>query len=72
MFKNRFLNNTSWIVGGKIIQMLISLIITSITARYLGPSNYGIINYTNAYVSFLVSLCSLGLNGIIVKELVLI
>lgn len=71
MFKNRFLNNTSWIVGGKIIQMLISLIITSITARYLGPSNYGIINYTNAYVSFLVSLCSLGLNGIIVKELVL-
>ncbi len=70
MFKNRFIQNTSWLVGGKIFQMLISLVITSITARYLGPNNYGLMNYTNAYISFFSSLCTLGLNGILVKELV--
>lgn len=70
MLKNRFINNTGWIVGGKIFQMLISLIITSITARYLGPNNYGLINYTNAFISFFTSICTLGLNGIIVKEFV--
>ena len=70
MIKNKFLSNTSWIVGGKIFQMIISLVITSITARYLGPNNYGLINYTNAYISFFTNVCTLGLNGIIVKELV--
>lgn len=70
MLKNRFIKNTGWLVGGKVFQMLISLVITSITARYLGPNNYGLMNYTNAYVSFFSSLCTLGLNGIIVKELV--
>lgn len=70
MLKNRFINNTGWIVGGKVFQMLISLIITSITARYLGPNNYGLINYANAFISFFTSICTLGLNGIIVKEFV--
>lgn len=70
MKKNRFIKNTGWLVGGKVFQMLISLVITSITARYLGPNNYGLMNYTNAYISFFSSLCTLGLNGIIVKELV--
>lgn len=70
MFKNKFLNNTSWILGGKIFQMVISLLISTLTARYLGPSNYGIINYTNSYIAFFASVCTLGLNGIIVKEFV--
>ena len=41
-----------------------------ITARYLGPSNYGIINYAAVYTTFFASLCSLGINSVIVKEFV--
>lgn len=66
----KFISNTSWIIGGKVFQMLISLLITSITVRYLGPANYGLINYTNAYVAFFSSICTLGLNGVIVNTMV--
>lgn len=70
LLQNRFLNNASWIVGGKIAQMCISLVISMITARYLGPSNYGLIGYVASYVSFFYTICTLGLNGIIVREFV--
>lgn len=68
--KIKFLSNTGWILGGKIFQMLIALVVNSITARYLGPGNYGIINYTSAYVAFFSSLSTLGLSAIIIKEIV--
>lgn len=62
--------NISWIVGGRIVQMLIAFVINILTARFLGPSNYGLINYAAVYTGFFSSICSLGLNSIIVKELV--
>lgn len=39
-------------------------------ARYLGPSNYGLINYAAAYATFFASLCTLGINSVIVKNFV--
>lgn len=65
---NREAKNASWLIGGKIAQMLISLFVGIISARYLGPSNYGLISYGNAMVSFCMAFCTLGLNSIIVKE----
>ena len=59
--------NFSWLVSGRIVQMIISLIVGLLTARYLGPSNYGLINYAAAYISFFASICTLGINSIIVN-----
>lgn len=70
LVKNKFINNTGWIVGERIYQMVINLLLTIITARYLGPSNYGILNYVASIIAFFTSLCTLGLQGVIVKELV--
>ena len=67
---NRVAQNAGWIIGGKIIQMAINLIVGLITARYLGPSNYGLINYAGAYTAFFSSICTLGINSVIVKEFV--
>ena len=68
--KNATVKNASWIIIGKSLQMCINLIVGLLTARYLGPSNYGIINYAAAYVSFFSAFCTLGINSIIVKEFV--
>ena len=54
----------------QIYQMLLSLVIGVISARYLGPSNYGTINYAASYISFFTIACALGLEGIAVKEMV--
>lgn len=67
---NKEVKNASWLIGGKVIQMLLSLVVGVLTARYLGPSNYGLVNYGLAYVSFFTSFCTLGLNSIIVKDFV--
>ena len=64
----RTLQNASWMVGSKIVQMMISLIVSMLTARYLGPSNYGLINYAGSYVSFFLSFCDLGIKSILVRE----
>lgn len=70
LFNNKFIGNTSWLIFGRVAQMFISFVISMITARYLGPSNYGIINYVNSYISFFTAICNLGLNSVILKELV--
>lgn len=68
--KNKEVRNAGWLIGGRIIQMLLSLVVGVLTARYLGPGNYGLINYGSAYVAFFTALCNLGLNSIIIKDFV--
>lgn len=60
--------NAGWLISGKLIQMLLSFVVSVLTARYLGSSNFGIINYANAYVAFFTAFCTLGINSVIIKE----
>ena len=69
-FDNKEIKNAWWLIAGRITQMIVSLFISIITARYLGPNNYGIINYGTAYVTFFMSFCTLGINSIIIKDFV--
>lgn len=66
----KVVKNAGWIIFGKIFQMLLNLLVGLLTARYLGPDNYGLINYAAAYTTFFTALCTLGINSIIVKNLV--
>lgn len=77
MIKNIFnilgkkeLKNASWLIGGRILQMVLSLFVGIVIARYLGPENYGLLSYGGAYVSFFTAFCNLGINSIIIKEFV--
>lgn len=64
------IKNAGWLVGGKVFQMLLSLLVSVLTARLLKPDNYGLINYAAAYVAFFTSLCTLGINSVIIKDFV--
>ena len=70
MSKKSALKNASWIIVCRIIQSLISLVIGMISARYLGPSNYGVITYVSSVVAFALPIMQLGLNQTLVKEFV--
>lgn len=61
--------NTTWIVACKIVQSLISLVIGTISARYLGPSNYGLISYATSLIAFVTPLAQLGLRNIFVEQI---
>lgn len=63
-------NNAKWIVACKIVQSLLQLFVGMLCARYLGPSNYGLINYASSIVAFVTPLMKLGLDSTLVYELV--
>lgn len=70
ILKNKAVRNAGWLMGGKIIQMMISLVVSVLTARYLGPSNYGLVNYALSFTAFFSAFCTLGINSLLVKEFV--
>lgn len=70
MFNNRVLQNTKWIIVCKIIQSLVQLVVGMLSARYLGPANYGLINYAASLVAFAVPVMQLGLQATLVQEYV--
>lgn len=57
-------------MGGRIMHMILSFLIGLLTARYLGPNNYGLINYATAYTTFFTAICTLGINSVIVKNFI--
>lgn len=69
-FVNKVARNASWIIGCKIVQSIFALVINMLTARFLGPSNYGVITYASSLVAFVVPVMQLGFNSILVQELV--
>lgn len=70
MLSSKVTRNASWIIAGRIYHMLLAFFVGLLTARYLGPGNFGLINYAATYTSFFASLCTLGINAVIVKNFV--
>lgn len=67
---NKVAKNASWIIACRIVQAVFALIINMLTARYLGPSNYGLITYAASLVAFVVPIMHLGFSNILVQEIV--
>ena len=62
--------NALWLIGGRLAQSAISLAVGILTARYLGPSDYGLIHYAAGITAFFAAFCTLGLPSVLVRELV--
>lgn len=66
---NAVIKNSFWLLSESIITMLISLLIGVVSARYLGPGNYGLINRFTPYISLANSICTFGLQSIIIRDI---
>jgi len=66
----KYLKNTSWLMGEKVIRMLVALFIGVWVTRYLGPEQFGVLSYAQSFVGLFTAFSSLGLSSIIVRELV--
>lgn len=67
---NKVAKNAVWIIGGKVAQSVLALIINMLTARYLGPSNFGLITYASSLVAFVLPIMQLGFSNVLVQEIV--
>ncbi len=70
IISNKIVSNAFWIIVSKIVQSVLSLLVTMISARYLGPANYGLISYAASVVAFFSPIALLGLNNVMVQELI--
>ena len=66
----KYLANTSWLIAEKSIRLVTSLFVGVWVARYLGPEQFGILSYAQNFVGLFAVIASLGLDAIIVRELV--
>ncbi len=69
LIKNKVAKNAGWIIISKAIQAVLGVFISMFTARFLGPSNYGLINYAESVVAFVIPIMNLGLSNVLVQEL---
>lgn len=70
LIRNKTVKNAIWIIGCKIVKSVLSVIVTMFSARYLGPSNYGVLNYAASIVAFFTPIMQLGFNATLVQEIV--
>lgn len=70
MKTSRIVNNAKWIIACKILQSGLQLVVGMLCARYLGPDNYGIINYAASILAFALPIMSLGFNETLVHQFV--
>ena len=70
MERGNAIKNTGWLLAGSLARMVIQLAVGVISARYLGPTNYGTLNYVGSYISLFSIICELGLTITIVNEFV--
>lgn len=71
MKKSSVAGNAMWLILSRAAQSLLALAVTMLTARYLGPSNFGLINYASSMVGFASPIAMLGLNSVLVHEIIM-
>ena len=68
--KKKFKINLSWLVFDKLFRASINIFLSIILARSLGPESFGILNYLLALLFLFSSLSSLGMNPILINQII--
>ena len=66
----KYFRNISWLFAEKILRIIGGIFISIWIARYLGPEQFGLLNYAQSFVGLFAVVATLGLDGIVVRELV--
>ncbi|MBW6453547.1 MAG: flippase [Methyloprofundus sp.] len=62
--------NTGWLFADHIVRIGVGLLVSVWVARYLGPEQFGLFNYAISFVTLFGAIATLGLNGIVLRDLV--
>ncbi len=62
--------NTGWLLVLRILRLLFAFFVGIWVARYMGPERYGTFSYALAFVVLFGPLARLGLDGVVVREVI--
>jgi len=66
----KYFANTSWLFAEKVLRLVVGLLVGVWVARYLGPERYGLLSYAGSFVGLFSVFATLGLDNIIIRDLV--
>ncbi len=66
----RLIINTGWLLVLRVLRLLFAFFVGIWVARYMGPERYGTFSYALAFVVLFGPLSQLGLDGVVVREVV--
>jgi O-antigen/teichoic acid export membrane protein len=64
------LGNTGWLLADRAVRMAGGVLVGVWVARYLGPTQFGLLSFAIAFVALFSALAGLGLDGIVIRDLV--
>lgn len=66
----KIVDNIGWLFFDKCLRLGIGLFVGVWIARYLGPEQFGLLNFAIAFTGLFAGIATLGLDGILVREIV--
>jgi len=70
IFQSKIFHNFSWLFIDKLIRLVLSLFVSIVVARYLGPEQYGVWSYLLSITMFFTTFVGLGFHSILPRELI--
>ena len=64
----RIISNVFWALIGKLTGLASALLVGIFVARYLGPTQYGIMNYAISFVTLFLVIATFGFENIEIRE----
>ncbi|MDO8863479.1 flippase [Haliea sp. E1-2-M8] len=66
----KIVDNIGWLFLDKILRLGVGLFVGVWIARYLGPEQFGLLNFALAFTGLFGAIAALGLQGIVVRDIV--
>ena len=66
----KIVDNVGWLFFDKILRLGLGLFVGVWIARYLGPVQFGLLNFATAFTGLFGAVAALGLQGIVVRDIV--
>lgn len=66
----KIISNSGWLFFDKVVRMGVGLVVNIWVVRYLGPDQFGRLSYSAAFAALFGTFATLGLDGIVVREIV--
>ncbi|RWE94688.1 MAG: flippase [Mesorhizobium sp.] len=66
----RYISNSLWLISDRLLASLIGFLVVAVVARYLGPSEFGLLSYTFSTALLFAVVGQLGLDGLVIREIV--
>jgi O-antigen/teichoic acid export membrane protein len=66
----KILENIGWLFAERILTMIVAFFVGIYVIRYLGSENFGKLSYSVSFVTLFSAIAQLGLNQIVVRNIV--